>query len=314
MEKQIRLTAKTCCVCGDGTKGAQHWNRDTGYGICPKCIAWLRSKGTSEAELLDLYGVEGVNYLSTAAGKADDEAEARGIDEVADATHAGPAGGFKEPETPAAEPIKINVLGVEYAATRGTNFGPRISPEDAAAILRHANSIGKSHQVAIYCKEYGQPDEEADSDDVEDGTAVDPEAWAEVYYEDWHDGSDQHEAENGEWPDHCKTFEVETGAEEIKPVGREGNEWAAHFRRFPNGDLCALYANMMTEAREPEMRRCVYLVAADGLAADLVDADPDFIFNTSAPVDRAEDVGRIGAACAHFGFYFLPLNLPEVMK
>ena len=56
------MTAKVCCVCGGATKGVQHWNRDTGYGICPKCIAWLRSRKTTESEILDLYGKEGINF------------------------------------------------------------------------------------------------------------------------------------------------------------------------------------------------------------------------------------------------------------
>ena len=52
-----------CCVC-DGPAGRfeQHWNRDTGFGICPACIAWVRSRGESEAEIRDSYGIEGVNF------------------------------------------------------------------------------------------------------------------------------------------------------------------------------------------------------------------------------------------------------------
>jgi hypothetical protein len=59
----------TCCVCG-GNAGVwqQHWNRDTGYGCCVKCIEWQRGKirhigqAATEAEILDLYGKEGVNW------------------------------------------------------------------------------------------------------------------------------------------------------------------------------------------------------------------------------------------------------------
>ena len=53
-----------CCVCGnDAGRFQQHWNRDTGYGICPDCVKWLREKrGTTEAEILDLYGKEGANF------------------------------------------------------------------------------------------------------------------------------------------------------------------------------------------------------------------------------------------------------------
>ena len=56
-----------CCVCGDDAgRFEQHWNRDTGYGICRKCVDWVRSRGETDAEILDLYGVEGVNYAAPA--------------------------------------------------------------------------------------------------------------------------------------------------------------------------------------------------------------------------------------------------------
>lgn len=108
--------------------------------------------------------------------------------------------------------MKINILGVEYKAKRGTNFGPRISPEDAACILRHAYKIGKSHLVSIRCKEYGQDDSESDEDAVEDGMASDPKAWAQVYFEDWWNG-DEADYDDGGWADNCRTFEVEAGHE-----------------------------------------------------------------------------------------------------
>ena len=56
-----------CCVCGDDAgRFEQHWNRDTGYGICRRCVDWVRSRGETDAEILDLYGVEGVNYAAPA--------------------------------------------------------------------------------------------------------------------------------------------------------------------------------------------------------------------------------------------------------
>lgn len=56
-----------CCCCGgDGGYFEQHWNRDTGYGICARCVAWQRSRGTTEAEIADLYGREGVNFPAVA--------------------------------------------------------------------------------------------------------------------------------------------------------------------------------------------------------------------------------------------------------
>jgi hypothetical protein len=55
-----------CCVCGLGAGNfKQHWNRDTGYGICRSCVDWLLAKGrASPEEMLDLYGKEGVNYAA----------------------------------------------------------------------------------------------------------------------------------------------------------------------------------------------------------------------------------------------------------
>lgn len=56
-------TSLECCVCGGGAgRWMQHWNRDDDYGICAGCVADLRARGTSEAEIKDYYGIEGVNF------------------------------------------------------------------------------------------------------------------------------------------------------------------------------------------------------------------------------------------------------------
>jgi len=53
----------TCCCCGESAgKWAQWFNRDTGYGVCAKCVEWVRSRGESESEIRSNYGIEGVNY------------------------------------------------------------------------------------------------------------------------------------------------------------------------------------------------------------------------------------------------------------
>lgn len=58
----MALKHLTCCVCGAGAgKFEQHWNRDTGYGICPRCVAEEAGKSTPE-ELASRYGKPGVNY------------------------------------------------------------------------------------------------------------------------------------------------------------------------------------------------------------------------------------------------------------
>lgn len=52
-----------CACCGESAgRWQQHWNRDTGYGVCRKCIDWMLSRGTSVDEIKDSYGIEGVNY------------------------------------------------------------------------------------------------------------------------------------------------------------------------------------------------------------------------------------------------------------
>jgi hypothetical protein len=59
----MRKRHMTCCCCGeDAGRWQQHWNRDDGFGICVKCVNWQKSRGTTEVEIVDLYGKEGVNW------------------------------------------------------------------------------------------------------------------------------------------------------------------------------------------------------------------------------------------------------------
>lgn len=51
-----------CNCCGGSTRGRQWWNRDTGYGMCVACIAYVRSHGTTEEEIRNLYGIEGIHW------------------------------------------------------------------------------------------------------------------------------------------------------------------------------------------------------------------------------------------------------------
>lgn len=65
----------TCCVCGDYAGRWQQWhNRDTGFGVCTRCIAWLRSPRPSdglpresEDEIGRLYGRQGVHWGDVAS-------------------------------------------------------------------------------------------------------------------------------------------------------------------------------------------------------------------------------------------------------
>ena len=52
----------TCCVCGNAAgRWRQHWNRDAGYGICPRCVAEEAGRLSPE-QLSENYGKPGVNY------------------------------------------------------------------------------------------------------------------------------------------------------------------------------------------------------------------------------------------------------------
>lgn len=51
-----------CCVCGAETRGRQWFNRDIGYGICPSCVAFVKSRGETDEEIRSNYGVAGIHY------------------------------------------------------------------------------------------------------------------------------------------------------------------------------------------------------------------------------------------------------------
>lgn len=61
-ESATQVRTLTCCCCGEQTRGRQWHNRDLGYGMCGKCIAWVRARGMSEAEIRDLYGIEAIHF------------------------------------------------------------------------------------------------------------------------------------------------------------------------------------------------------------------------------------------------------------
>ena len=49
-----------CCCCGQFTKGRQWYNRDKGYGVCPKCIKSFHN--IPPDEIKDNYGIKGFHY------------------------------------------------------------------------------------------------------------------------------------------------------------------------------------------------------------------------------------------------------------
>lgn len=64
-------TNKTCCCCGnEAGRWKQHYNRDTGYGICRCCLDWMIAKGSITAqEIESYYGKAGINYEAAHAEK-----------------------------------------------------------------------------------------------------------------------------------------------------------------------------------------------------------------------------------------------------
>jgi hypothetical protein len=52
----------TCSCCGeDAGRWHQHWNMDTGFGACVRCITSMRGRET-EAEIHSRYGIDGINW------------------------------------------------------------------------------------------------------------------------------------------------------------------------------------------------------------------------------------------------------------
>ena len=61
MTKKYRESLRCCCCGGDAGQFEQHWNRDSGYGICPGCVA--EEMATMNAEQIQInYGAAGVNF------------------------------------------------------------------------------------------------------------------------------------------------------------------------------------------------------------------------------------------------------------
>ena len=65
----MKRRLECCCCGGDAGRWSQWHNRDTGYGVCTKCVDWIKTRQRSneadrpdDAEILRLYGQEGVNW------------------------------------------------------------------------------------------------------------------------------------------------------------------------------------------------------------------------------------------------------------
>ncbi len=53
-----------CSCCGSNALGRQWWNRDTGYGLCAKCVYWLLDRKTDPVEIELNYGRAGHHFAA----------------------------------------------------------------------------------------------------------------------------------------------------------------------------------------------------------------------------------------------------------
>lgn len=54
-----------CCCCGNGARGRQWHNRDTGYGLCGRCATSIQSRPDYDPDdFTSCYGVEGVHWFT----------------------------------------------------------------------------------------------------------------------------------------------------------------------------------------------------------------------------------------------------------
>ncbi len=55
----------TCGCCGErAPSNKQHWNQDTGFGLCPRCVPHILNNPRAGIEELKGYGKPGVNYAT----------------------------------------------------------------------------------------------------------------------------------------------------------------------------------------------------------------------------------------------------------
>jgi hypothetical protein len=77
-----QLARLECGCCGASTRGRQWWNRDTGYGICGTCAAWIAARAHYDQEAFTrCYGEKGVHWFP---GPPDRIIEREGSDCVRD--------------------------------------------------------------------------------------------------------------------------------------------------------------------------------------------------------------------------------------
>lgn len=62
---KVNIQNLTCSCCGGYAPGRQWYNRDTGYGVCLKCVESNIRHGEDADSIKQSYGVRGVHYDPT---------------------------------------------------------------------------------------------------------------------------------------------------------------------------------------------------------------------------------------------------------
>jgi len=67
-ENHGEIRTLRCSCCGESTQGRQWKYRDYGYGLCSKCVTYIKNHkpfgqpAMSESEFIECYGIEGIHY------------------------------------------------------------------------------------------------------------------------------------------------------------------------------------------------------------------------------------------------------------
>lgn len=59
---KVRGVYLRCCICDNGTRGRQWWNRDHGFGLCDECIDFAGVSSIPVGGVANSYGVRGVHW------------------------------------------------------------------------------------------------------------------------------------------------------------------------------------------------------------------------------------------------------------
>ena len=68
MATTVKTRRLTCACCGDyAGRWQQYHNQDTGFGLCARCVAWIKERNRFDdggGDFEATYGKPGVNYAA----------------------------------------------------------------------------------------------------------------------------------------------------------------------------------------------------------------------------------------------------------